>query len=406
MESADAGMHRCLEGFELKYRAIEMVSIPDSKKCRTGLSRFGDILPIEHPRVLFWLPHGIGDAIMMTPAITGLRTAYPDARIEAVFFRSVSCQVVDGHPVLDCIHHILPRWSSIAIRLLRLRGMYDLAVIPPGLNLWKHRWMMTLLDVPSIAGVWPRHLNHPWFTHGVVYSRGWFAPDLNIEALQTALPKTVPGPPLFYMTEGDLEDVELLWDSLRLSGKNVLAVATGSDPSANYKRWKLDRFIDVTKRFLYDHPDWAGWVVLGPGERAQEEAWRSWDNGRVVVTTQLPLKLVAAALRRCRIVLANDSGIAHVAGVSGVPSVVIFGPTDSNFHHPFGNVWTTLGASNCDLQPCYPHFGERFNPARCPYGFKCLEEIKTEHVLEALERRLAAVGSEKLRIRNGNVTCS
>ena len=383
-----------------------MVSIGDPKKCRDGLSRFGNPLSIERPRVLFWMPHGIGDALMMTPAITGLRAAYPDVRIEAVFFRSVSRQVVDGHPVLDCIHLVPPRWSSIAIRLLRLRGMYDLAVIPPGLNLWKHHLMMTLLNVPCIAGVWPRHINNPWFTNGVVYARGWYAPVLNIEAIKTALPKVFPGPPLFHMTEKDLEDTELLWDSLRLNGKNVLAIAPGSETSTNYKRWKLDRFIDVTKRFLDDHHDWAGWVVLGPGEEADEEAWRSLGKSRVVITKGLSLKVVAAALRHCRIVLSNDSGIAHVAGISGVPSVVIFGPTDSNLVHPLGEVWTTLEASNCDLQPCYPHFGERFNPARCPHGFKCLKEISTDHVLIALRRRLTVVGSEKLQIQNGNIICS
>jgi heptosyltransferase-2 len=41
-----------------------------------------------------------------------------------------------------------------------------------------------------------------------------------------------------------------------------------------------------------------------------------------------PLPVVGAVLKRCQLFLGHDSGLSHLAGAVGVPSVLLFGPTD------------------------------------------------------------------------------
>jgi ADP-heptose:LPS heptosyltransferase len=55
----------------------------------------------------------------------------------------------------------------------------------------------------------------------------------------------------------------------------------------------------------------------------------------------LPLPDLAALLARATAYLGNDSGVSHLAAAVGVPSVVLFGPTDRRRWRPLG---THVGA--------------------------------------------------------------
>jgi heptosyltransferase-3 len=41
-------------------------------------------------------------------------------------------------------------------------------------------------------------------------------------------------------------------------------------------------------------------------------------------------------LRRCRFFVGNDSGITHLAGYLGIPTLALFGPTDFRIWGPVG----------------------------------------------------------------------
>jgi heptosyltransferase-2 len=109
----------------------------------------------------------------------------------------------------------------------------------------------------------------------------------------------------------------------------------------------------------------------GPGE--------SIDTAHPVRIGQ-PLGLLAACLERARVMVSNDSGLAHFARAAGVPVVVIFGSTSPALTGPAGATAVEGPALAC--RPCYKK--------RCPYpGVPCLD-IPVEQVqaaLEALEQR-------------------
>ena len=42
-------------------------------------------------------------------------------------------------------------------------------------------------------------------------------------------------------------------------------------------------------------------------------------------------------LKKCKLFIGNDSGLMHLAAVSGIPTVGLFGPSDINQYHPWGD---------------------------------------------------------------------
>jgi heptosyltransferase-2 len=98
---------------------------------------------------------------------------------------------------------------------------------------------------------------------------------------------------------------------------------------------------------------------------------------------------LGALLRRCRLIVANDGGVVHVATAVGTPVVTIFGPSNDRAWGPYPPadprhqvVHETLACS-----PCI-HRGHRFGtPQGCP-ARTCLAILEAPAVIAAAERAL------------------
>lgn len=97
---------------------------------------------------------------------------------------------------------------------------------------------------------------------------------------------------------------------------------------------------------------------------------------------QTDLSQMIAVLQHAAVVVSNDSGPAHVASASGVPTVALFGPTVPAFgFRPQGPASVrVLENPRLGCRPCSLH-GER----PCRFGtLECLRSISPEEVLEAV----------------------
>lgn len=103
----------------------------------------------------------------------------------------------------------------------------------------------------------------------------------------------------------------------RPDGKQRVAIHVGS--GSNKKNWPLEQWLRLADEFP-DHE-----AVLITGEAEEERG--------VKITTHvnwhaLPLAELAARLSTCAAFFGHDSGISHLAAACGVPSLLLFGPTD------------------------------------------------------------------------------
>ena len=119
----------------------------------------------------------------------------------------------------------------------------------------------------------------------------------------------------------------------------VLAPGSGSPG----KCWPAQRWLDLAGQLVSDGSAVA--VVAGPVERDGDDPWRwswpvevEWIRDRTVVE-------LALSLRSARAFVGNDSGPTHLAAALWVPTLAIFGPTDPRVWAPVGDHVRVVGGA-------------------------------------------------------------
>lgn len=94
--------------------------------------------------------------------------------------------------------------------------------------------------------------------------------------------------------------------------------------------------------------------------------------GAINAAGMLSLLGSAELIRRCNLLVSNDSAPLHLASAVDTPTVAIFGPTVPAFGFgPLAKDSTTVGRDGLACRPC-----DRHGPRRCPLGhWKCMREI-------------------------------
>ena len=179
-------------------------------------------------------------------------------------------------------------------------------------------------------------------------------------------PRLYPGIPERYAVDRLLALHEVADD-----GPPLVALAPASVWAT--KRWP---YYAQLARLLRDR---ARVVVLGsPDDVALAEDVRS-AAGDVAFSAAGRLTLLGSAelIRRCSVVVTNDSAPQHLASAVGTPTITIFGPTVPQFGFgPLADASTTVGVDSLACRPC-----DRHGPRRCPLRhWKCMREITADDV--------------------------
>lgn len=97
----------------------------------------------------------------------------------------------------------------------------------------------------------------------------------------------------------------------------------------------------------------------------------------------LPIDVQIAAFGRCAVLVANDSGLAHLARAAGVPTVVVFGSTSPERTGADGAIAVEGQDPGC--RPCYRK--------RCARGDHACLRVPVDRVFGEVERLLALGGA-------------
>ena len=154
-------------------------------------------------------------------------------------------------------------------------------------------------------------------------------------------------------------------------------------PGARYgpaKRWPPERFAEVARAWLAGGARRAAVLAGGAEDAAETQAVRAASaSGAKLLdwTGRTSLPELLALLGGAAAVVANDSGVAHLAAAAGRPTVAIFGSTDPRWTGPRGPrarvVTRPPACSPCFLRTC-----------RIAERYLCLRAIAPEDALEAL----------------------
>lgn len=167
--------------------------------------------------------------------------------------------------------------------------------------------------------------------------------------------------------------------ALGFQGSPYLAFAIGA--AAGAKRLGLDLLVALARRGLARGFRIA--VLGGPGDdviwaaRLQEQVPEVLN-----LAAQLPWSQSAAWLAGAQAVLANDSGLAHLAAACGVPVVAVFGPTIPRHTAPRGPRVTVLRKADLTCLECQQW--------HCPLpDHPCMTQVPVDEIWAALEAQSA-----------------
>jgi ADP-heptose:LPS heptosyltransferase len=154
--------------------------------------------------------------------------------------------------------------------------------------------------------------------------------------------------------------------------------------NSDIRDWPLDHFRDLIGKLIEVRPETVH-VIGAPGQviRARELV-RPFDSARVVNDCgRLEWGTMTGLVRGAGCVIGNNSGIAHLAAFSGVPTICIFGAAHQRSEwRPIGpNVIILSRSLACS--PCGFH-----TAAACPFGVACLDQIDPDTVFNVVQQSL------------------
>ena len=173
-------------------------------------------------------------------------------------------------------------------------------------------------------------------------------------------PRLYPGIP-----ERGAVDRLLAFHEVQDDGPPLVALAPASIWAT--KRWPFYRELALA---LAPH---ARVVVLGAREDVPlSDEVSAGVPGAINAAGMLTVLGAAELIRRCNVLVSNDSAPLHLASAVDTPTVAIFGPTVPAFGFgPLARDSTTIGLDGLPCRPC-----DRHGPRRCPLGhWRCMREI-------------------------------
>jgi ADP-heptose:LPS heptosyltransferase len=174
----------------------------------------------------------------------------------------------------------------------------------------------------------------------------------------------------------DIKEAKKLLRQYKNAGESRPFGAIHPGSGSPHKNWPLERFLE-TAEILRDLYQVQLIFLLGPVEQESGLILNGIQARGWPVIRGLPLPLLAGVLSLCAGYLGNDSGVSHLAAALGVPTVVLFGPTDPAFWSPQGPAVRILKPS-IHCAPC-----DRETMLSCP-DKACLGDLDVKQVLEVI----------------------
>jgi lipopolysaccharide heptosyltransferase I len=159
-----------------------------------------------------------------------------------------------------------------------------------------------------------------------------------------------------------------------LSSKRWIALCPGARwPS---KQWPLESFSRLMEEFNGDPQ--VHFVVVGGANDKSAGNQLGVHKRCLDLTGQTTLPELVEWLRKCDVLVTNDTGPMHIAAAVGTSTVSLFGPTDPHRTGPYQARKNVLHRTNLDCVPCFQRYCTR------AVDRECLQEISPVQVFQAI----------------------
>ena len=339
-----------------------------------------------HKKILVRVTNWVGDIVMATPALAGIRKSYPDAEITALV-RPPLDMLLLGNPAIDHVmpldrkgRHSGPRGLVSAVGDIRGKKFGTAILLQ---NAFEAALLAFLANIPERMG-YATDGRGILLTKGVRISNDtkkkhqvYYYLDL-IEKLGL---KTDGHSPKLYLSK---DEISAAWEILNSFGVKKGDIIAGINPGAQYgiaKKWHPERFGHVADKLA--RKTGAKIIIFGGHGEADTAGVVQASMREVAVNLagKTNLRELMALIKTCSVFITNDSGPMHIAAALDVPTVAVFGSTDPAATGPF-NKKSVVVREPVTCSPCFKR--------TCPYKhYACLERITAAKVFKAAEEMIS-----------------
>jgi heptosyltransferase-2 len=337
------------------------------------------MINFKNKRIIVTFLMHLGDLTLTTPFLSVLRKAAPGAHITYLVDEKLK-DVVLNNPNIDEVMTIDKKGKDNSIFALRKKAQeisekkFDVLI-----NLHPNErcsFIDFLAKVPLKVG-FSHFLFRPFLDKVTRLDRTLHAADMYIDVLaQLGVTNLENNGLEIFPGEKEKINADKFWLEKDLTSEDKL-VGFNIGSAVETKRWAPERFAKVA-----DTLEEKGYRTVffgGPmDEKMVQEATNLMKNKTIIATGKFTIGELAAAMRRCDLIITNDSGPMHVAISQKVPIVAMYGPSSPKLYGPYTKNATIVTAiPKCD---------------GCKNGMKhtciklknrCMTDLKVEQVLKA-----------------------
>lgn len=345
-------------------------------------------------RVALVCPYGIGNLVMTLPALRTLRCGFPDLEIHLVSLLPGTTEMLRTFPLLeglyDRLHEVyLPKGAGSLAGATR--SIMRLRRVRPDVG---------LLSFPTFSF----HYNLLNYLIGAPVRVGWEFPDDRVSRLHWLNTVRLRVQEGLHDVEQNLNLVRTLGEpkteyrdlswaqaAFRREKEPLIGIHAGCKKGHRYKQWDPANFASVVERLLAGEAPPGIRMFFGPDELDQLPFFqgRAW-SGRVEFVHSKGLPEVLRLIEECGVFLSNDSGLMHLAVLTGCPHVIaVVGPSDPLRTGPFDPRAVLLKA-NLPCMPCshsYTAGSRDFHCSRARVK-ECLSLVTVDEVTAAVHKAL------------------
>jgi heptosyltransferase-2 len=324
----------------------------------------GDLKPF---RILIRSSNWLGDAVMSVPAVRAIKNGRPDVHVTVAAPDKIA-PMWKLIPEVDAII-LLPKGSIFSVvRLLRQQMRFDVAILfPNSLRVALETWLSAIPQRVGYRG----------------HRRSCLVDQIVREPRKPRPPEHHSLRFLRIARECGAETSNIEFPKPNQTSNIKHQTLIGLCPGAEYgpaKRWLPERFAEVAAKITAQAS--AQWILLGTKNDTAigEQIATAIGDHCVNRIGQTTLDQLIDELRRCRLLLTNDTGTMHLAALLGVPVVAVFGSTEPRLTGPLGNGHIIL-RHHVECSPCFLR--------ECPIDFRCMKAVTADEVAGAVLSMLA-----------------
>lgn len=330
----------------------------------------------EIRRILVIKFGGIGDVLMSTPVLPNLRAYFPDSKIDYLTLLKNRDVLMDNHYIdrvltydskidksYDLIRHIRNKDYNLVI---------DLYCNP------RTAFLTYITGAKYRVGYKFRGRNYAYNIKGAGRGGEVHNTDFNLDALVNANIPIISKKLNLSVNVVHEEFAEKFLFDNDIQKEFLIGIAiTGGWES---KRYKIKDYIELIKLISTKYN--VKFLILWGTQQELKEAReiKSKTDGNVYVIPDSPIRYLAAIIKRCKVLIGNDSGPLHLAGAVEVPVLGIYGPTNPDLQGPYGEINATVQNTNLECLHC--------NLLECNIGNVCMTELPKPLIINKFEELL------------------